>query len=177
MQLLLENIGQLVQVEEYPAPWVSGKNMAQCRIIPDAFLLIRDEVIADFGPMKEMGRILLNDNTLVEMDCSGRLVLPAWCDSHTHIVYAGSREMEFVGRIKGLTYRQIADAGGGILNSAALLHETSEEDLYRQAVPRVKEMIRHGTGAMEIKSGYGLKTEDELKMMRVIRRLKQCIPV
>ncbi|HNZ68521.1 MAG: imidazolonepropionase [Prolixibacteraceae bacterium] len=177
MQLLLENIGQLVQVEEYPAPWVSGKNMAQCRIIPDAFLLIRDEVIADFGPMKEMGRILLNDNTLVEMDCSGRLVLPAWCDSHTHIVYAGSREMEFVGRIKGLTYRQIADAGGGILNSAALLHETSEEDLYRQAVPRVKEMIRHGTGAMEIKSGYGLNTEDELKMLRVIRRLQQSLPV
>ncbi len=177
MQLLLENIRELVLVEAHPARWVAGKKMAECHSIPDAFLLIRDEVIADFGPMREMGRIHLHDNTLVEVDCSGRLVFPSWCDSHTHIVYTGSREKEFFGRIIGASYQEIADAGGGILNSAALLHETSDEDLFQQALPRVQEMIRFGTGAIEIKSGYGLNPEDELKMLRVIRRLRQSMPV
>ncbi len=177
MQLLLENIRELVQVEEHPARWVAGKKMALCHTIPDAFLLIRDEVIADFGPMQEMGRIRLNDNTLVEVDCTGRLVIPSWCDSHTHVVYAGSRETEFVGRIKGLSYQEIASQGGGILNSAELLHRTSEEDLVMQALPRIREMIRFGTGAIEIKSGYGLNPEDELKMLRVIRRLRGLVPV
>ncbi len=177
MQLLLENIRQLVQVEEYPAPWVAGTHMARCQIIPDAFLLICDEVIADFGPMSDMGSIRLNDNALVEIDCAGRLVFPSWCDAHTHIVYAGSREAEFVGRTLGLSYQQIAEAGGGILNSAKLLHNTPEDELFQQAVPRLKEMIRFGTGALEIKSGYGLNPGDELKMLRVIRRLRQTFPV
>lgn len=177
MQLLLENIGELVQVEEHPKPMVAGNAMAHCHSLADAYLLIRDEAIAGFGPMREMGKIHLDDNTLVEIDCAGRLVFPAWCDSHTHLVYAGSREKEFTGRIKGHTYQQIADAGGGILNSAALLHETSEEELFQQAVPRMREIIRFGTGAIEIKSGYGLNPEDELKMLRVIRRLRQAFPV
>jgi imidazolonepropionase len=177
MQLLLENIGELVQVEEHPKSMVVGNAMAHCHSLADAYLLIRDEVIAGFGPMREMGKIHLDDNTLVEIDCSGRLVFPAWCDSHTHLVYAGSREKEFTGRIKGYTYRQIADAGGGILNSAALLRETSEEELFQQAAPRIREIIRFGTGAVEIKSGYGLNPEDELKMLRVIRRLRQAFPV
>lgn len=177
MQLLLENIGHLLQTEEHPLLWKAGKEMARMGTIRNAFLLIRDETIADFGPMNEMGRIRLDDHALVEVDCSGRLVLPCWCDSHTHVVYAGSREMEFVGRIMGLSYQQIADAGGGILNSAALLHETSEDELFTRTVQRVKEMIRYGTGALEIKSGYGLQLEDELKMLRVIRRLRQFLPV
>ncbi len=157
--------------------WVAGADMARIPTIRNAYLLIRGELIAGFGPMQELGSVALTDEPLTELDCSGRLVLPCWCDSHTHIVYAGSRETEFVGRIRGLSYQEIAVLGGGILNSAALLHNTSEEELYRQAVPRLEEMIRFGTGAVEIKSGYGLNKDDELKMLRVIRRLRQSLPV
>ncbi len=177
MQLLLENIRELVMTEERQVRWSAGARMARMNSIKNAFLLIRDEMIYDFGPMAEMARITPEADTLVEVDCTGRLVFPAWCDSHTHIVYAGSREMEFTGRIQGLTYQEIANRGGGILNSAKLLHETSEEELFHQSYRRVQEMIRMGTGAMEIKSGYGLNTADELKMLRVIRRLRQASPV
>lgn len=177
MQLLLENIRELVMTEERQVRWSAGARMARMNSIRNAFLLIRDEMIYDFGPMAEMARITPEADTLVEVDCTGRLVFPAWCDSHTHIVYAGSREMEFTGRIQGLTYQEIANRGGGILNSAKLLHETSEEELFHQSYRRVQEMIRMGTGAMEIKSGYGLNTADELKMLRVIRRLRQASPV
>lgn len=163
--------------EERQVRWSAGARMARMNSIKNAFLLIRDEMICDFGPMAEMARITPEADTLVEVDCTGRLVFPAWCDSHTHIVYAGSREMEFTGRIQGLTYQEIANRGGGILNSAKLLHETSEEELFHQSYRRVQEMIRMGTGAMEIKSGYGLNTADELKMLRVIRRLRQASPV
>lgn len=163
--------------EERQVRWSAGARMARMNSIKNAFLLIRDEMIYDFGPMAEMARITPEADTLVEVDCTGRLVFPAWCDSHTHIVYAGSREMEFSGRIQGLTYQEIANRGGGILNSAKLLHETSEEELFHQSYRRVQEMIRMGTGAMEIKSGYGLNTADELKMLRVIRRLRQASPV
>lgn len=163
--------------EERQVRWSAGARMARMNSIKNAFLLIRDEMIYDFGPMAEMARITPEADTLVEVDCTGRLVFPAWCDSHTHIVYAGSREMEFTGRIQGLTYQEIANRGGGILNSAKLLHETSEEELFHQSYRRVQEMIRMGTGAMEIKSGYGLNTADELKMLRVIRRLRQASPV
>jgi imidazolonepropionase len=177
MKLLLQNIRKLVQVEENPAEWVKGKDMSVLNSIDDAFLLIADEVIEDFGPMKKMGLINLDDDFLMEIDCRDRLVFPAWCDSHTHIVYAGSREKEFVGRIKGLTYQQIASQGGGILNSAKLLHETPAEVLFEQASHRIQEIMRHGTGAIEIKSGYGLNTEDELKMLRVIQWLRQTTPL
>ena len=177
MQLLLENIREMVMTEERQVRWSAGARMARMNSIKNAFLLIRDEMIYDFGPMAEMARITPEADTLVEVDCTGRLVFPAWCDSHTHIVYAGSREMEFTGRIQGLTYQEIANRGGGILNSAKLLHETSEEELFHQSYRRVQEMIRMGTGAMEIKSGYGLNTADELKMLRVIRRLRQASPV
>lgn len=177
MKLLLQNIRKLVQVEKNPAEWVKGKDMSVLNSIDDAFLLIADEVIEDFGPMKKMGLINLDDDFLMEIDCRDRLVFPAWCDSHTHIVYAGSREKEFVGRIKGLTYQQIVSQGGGILNSAKLLHETSAEVLYEQASQRIQEVMRHGTGAIEIKSGYGLNAEDELKMLRVIQWLRQTTPL
>ena len=177
MRLLLQNIRELVQVEDVPAEWVKGKDMARLKTIRDAFLLIGDETILDFGTMREMERISIGDETLLEIDCKGRLVFPAWCDSHTHLVYAGSRESEFVGRIRGLSYQEIACHGGGILNSARLLHETPAEILYEQASARIQEVIGMGTGAIEIKSGYGLNTEDELKMLRVIQWLRQTTPV
>jgi len=177
MKLLLENIRELVQTVENPAPWVAGKKMTDLNTIRNAYLLISNETIEDFGPMEEMGKIEIGDNNLMEMDCSGRLVFPTWCDSHTHLVYAGSREKEFTGRIRGLTYAEIARAGGGILHSAKLLHSTSEEELYQQSLPRVLEVMRLGTGALEVKSGYGLNPEDELKMLRVIRRLRMSTPL
>lgn len=177
MKVLLQNIRKLVQTESNPVEWVAGRDMAKLPEISDAFLLINNEWIEDFGPMSEMGRINLNDDLVTEIDCKGRHVLPAWCDSHSHIVYAGSREKEFVGRIRGLSYQEIAYQGGGILNSAKLLRETPAEVLFEQASHRVQEVMRHGTGALEIKSGYGLTVEDELKMLRVIQWLRQTTPV
>jgi len=177
MKLLLENIRELVQVEKKPVKWVAGKKMDEIKIISNAFLLIQNEIIGDYGPMSEMGRVNANDDILIEIDCSGRLVFPAWCDSHTHLVYAGTREKEFIGKIRGLTYSEIAQMGGGILNSAKTLHHTPEEELYRQALHRINEVIHTGTGAIEIKSGYGLNPADELKMLRVIRKLKMTTPV
>lgn len=177
MKILLENIEELILVEDYPVEKVSGTQMAGLKILKNAFLLLQDEIILDFGSMTEMCRMEADDHLLLEMDCSGRLVFPAWCDSHTHIVYAGSREKEFVGHIKGLSYSEIASQGGGILNSAALLHETPEDELYEQAFDRIHEIMQYGTGAVEIKSGYGLNTADELKMLRVIERLRRNTPV
>jgi len=175
--LLLQNIRELVQTEEVPQELVAGKKMSKVGTVPNAFLLIHDELIEDFGPMRELNRISVDDDILMEIDCSGRLVYPAWCDPHTHLVYAGSREKEFVGRIKGQTYEQIAQNGGGILNSARLLHETPAEELYEQSVKRIFEIMRQGTGAIEIKSGYGLTTEDELKMLQVIQWIRQTTPL
>lgn len=177
MRLLLQNIRELVQTEEVPQELVAGKKMSKVGTVPNAFLLIHDELIEDFGPMRELNRISVDDDILMEIDCSGRLVYPAWCDPHTHLVYVGSREKEFVGRIKGQTYEQIAQNGGGILNSARLLHETPAEELYEQSVKRIFEIMRQGTGAIEIKSGYGLTTEDELKMLQVIQWIRQTTPL
>src|SRR5690606_7967863 len=135
-------------------------------------LLVEDDRIADFGPMHELDIKIPIRPKLVE-DLSGRLVLPSWCDSHTHIVFAGSREREFVDKIRGLSYAEIAASGGGILNSARMLAETPEEELFRQSYERLKQVQKLGTGAIEIKSGYGLTLESELKMLRVIKRLKE----
>ncbi|QIA07622.1 imidazolonepropionase [Draconibacterium halophilum] len=177
MKLLLENIKELVQVEDQPVPFRAGKEMAKVNTIKDAFLIIRDEVIEEFGPMEELKDKYIDDDLLIEIDCTNRLVYPSFCDSHTHLVYAAPREKEYVDRIKGLSYEEIARKGGGILNSAKLLHETSEDELYESAMDRVWEIVKMGTGAVEIKSGYGLNTEDELKMLRVIRRIKQTAPI
>ncbi len=144
--------------------------MSQIGILPDAFLLIDNDRIEAFGSMAEMPAA---DNYI---DAEQGYVLPSFCDSHTHIVYAGSRDGEFIDKINGLSYEDIAQRGGGILNSADLLHNTSEDELYRQSMERVNEMIGKGTGAIEIKSGYGLRTDDELKMLRVIRRIRQNSP-
>lgn len=142
--------------------------------IDDAWLLVEDGRFAAFGAVAD-GMPPLDDSVEV-IDAEGGMVLPSWCDSHTHIVFAGSREQEFVDKINGLSYEEIARRGGGILNSADLLHRTSEDELFRQAMQRLDEVIRKGTGCIEIKSGYGLSLEDELKMLRVIKRMKEASP-
>jgi len=173
MITLLTNIEELLQVREENITKVSGAEMAILPTIKNAYLVIKDDLISDFGSMDNMPDIKA-DKTI---DASGKIVLPSWCDSHTHIVYAGNREQEFVDRINGLTYEEIANRGGGILNSAQKLNETSEDELYQQSEERLKEVIQLGTGAVEIKSGYGLTVEGELKMLRVIKRLANNYPI
>lgn len=177
MKLLLENIKELVQIQENPVALKAGKDMAKINTIKNAFLIIRDELIEEFGSMDELKDKYLDDDLVIEIDCSNRLVYPSFCDSHTHLVYPSAREKEFVDRIKGLSYEEIAKRGGGILNSAKRLHEMSAEELYTDAMHRVVEIMKMGTGAVEIKSGYGLNTEDELKMLRVISWIKETAPI
>ena len=169
MRILLTNINQLLQVRTSPIEKVSGTDMANLPLLENAYLLIENDLIADFGLMDEIPEINFDQ----KINCEGRVVLPSWCDSHTHIVYAGSREKEFVDRINGLSYEEIANRGGGILNSAKKLNETSEDEIFNQSKKRLEEVISLGTGAIEIKSGYGLSVEGELKMLRVIKRLKE----
>jgi imidazolonepropionase len=178
MRLILQNIKELVQVDPQNRLWVAGKSMAEVQTIKNAFLIVQDELIENFGPMEKLDQSEFEaDDLMMEIDCSGKMVFPSYCDSHTHLVFASTREQEFVDRIKGLTYEEIARRGGGILNSAHRLQEMSEDDLYSQALTRLEEIASQGTGAVEIKSGYGLTTESELKMLRVIRRLKQNSPL
>ncbi len=174
MRLLIQNIKELIGIEENPRLKVSGSEMKELQTISNAWLLIEDDKIADFGSMETLSKNISANQTL---DAAGKMVFPSFCDSHTHLVYAGSREKEYIDKIKGLSYEEIAKRGGGILNSAKRLAEASEEDLYESAAERIREMITYGTGAIEIKSGYGLSTETELKMLRVIRRLKETMPV
>ena len=172
MKTLIKNIGQIAGIVEEDVLRKEGAAMSETGMLDNAWLLIDNEQIADFGPMD----IIPSEDECEVIDAEGGMVLPAFCDSHTHIVFAGTREQEFLDKIKGLSYAEIAAHGGGILNSADLLHRTSEEELYRQAMSRVNEMISKGTGAIEIKSGYGLTTEDELKILRVIRRIRETSP-
>lgn len=169
---LITNIKSLVQVEDTAREAVCGKDMAEVKTIENAYLLIEDDKIADFGTMDT-----LSENADLTIDAKQRFVLPSFCDSHTHLVYAGSREIEYIDKIRGLSYEEIAKRGGGILNSAKRLQEASEDELFEDAMQRVEEIISFGTGAVEIKSGYGLTTEAELKMLRVIRRLKEASPL
>lgn len=175
MSLLIKNIKYLVQTEISPVAFRYGENMKTIHNIENAFLLTDGEKIAEFGSMDELSSEKMSQivKEAQVIDATGKLVFPAFCDSHTHLVYAGSREIEYIDKIKGLSYEEIAKRGGGILNSAKLLHQTSEDELYEQALRRIQDIISMGTGAVEIKSGYGLSTEDELKMLRVIRRLKE----
>lgn len=172
MKTLIKNIGQIAGIVEEGILRKEGAAMSETGTLDRAWLLIDNERIADFGPMDA----LPSEEGCGVIDADGGMVLPAFCDSHTHIVFAGTREQEFLDKIEGLSYAEIAAHGGGILNSADLLHRTSEEELYRQAMSRVNEMISKGTGAIEIKSGYGLTTEDELKILRVIRRIRETSP-
>ncbi len=176
--LLISNIKSLVQVEDSPRLKVCGKDMSEIRTIDDAWLYIEDEKILDFGTMHELRKGKDGyEQADTKIDAGGKMVFPSFCDSHTHIVYAGSRETEFADKIKGLSYEEIAKRGGGILNSAKRIHDTSENELYEQSFRRIEEIITLGTGAVEIKSGYGLNLEDELKMLRVIRRIRETSPL
>ncbi len=173
MTILITNIKELIQVEDFPKQMVVGKQMKELPTIKNAFLLIENNLIKDFGLMANLPKIKANST----INASGKMVLPTWCDSHSHLVFAGNREQEFVDRINGLTYEEIANNGGGILNSAKKLQNTSEDDLYKQSALRVKEIMKMGTGAVEIKSGYGLTLEAELKMLRVIKKLNEKFPI
>ncbi len=172
MSILIKNIKQLIQVEDESVRWVAGSEMSKLPLLNDAFLLLDKDEIVDFGLMKDC-----KYSADMEIDAAGKLVFPSYCDSHTHLVYAGSREIEYIDKIKGLSYEEIAKRGGGILNSSKLLHETSEDELFEQSFKRIQEIIRLGTGAVEIKSGYGLNPQDEIKMLRVIRRLQEASPI
>ena len=169
MKTLFKNIKELIQIRDPEIKKVDGLEMKELPSIKDAWLLIEDDKIVDFGSMESFPE----NNTAKIIDASGKLILPAWCDSHTHIVYAGNRELEFADRINGLSYEEIANRGGGILNSAKTLQETPEDEVYLQSAARLEEVMKLGTGAVEIKSGYGLTEEGELKMLRVIKKLQQ----
>ena len=175
--MLIVNIKELVGIEEQGRLLKRGKEMAETGRIKDAFLYIKGKKIEDYGPMdSEVCRKYLAENHRIH-DVKGSVVMPAFCDSHTHLVYANSRELEFVDKIRGLSYEEIAKRGGGILNSAKATAAASEDELYDMAQQRLDEVMRMGTGAIEIKSGYGLTTESELKLLRVIRRLKENSPL
>ena len=176
MKVIIKNIAELVQVEENIQEKVSGAAMKNLGTLKDAFLCMEDGIITDFGTMDNWNGIENWNNTEV-VDAEGGMVFPSWVDSHSHLVFGGTREGEFVDRINGLTYEEIANRGGGILNSAAKLAEASEDELFESASTRLIELIKMGTGALEIKSGYGLSTESELKMLRVVKRLKENFPI
>lgn len=178
MKTLIRNIGQIAGIVEAGVMRKEGVSMSETGTLENAWLLIEDDKIACFGPMSDCPDLSQESgqDSFDVIDADGGFVLPAFCDSHTHIVFAGTREQEFLDKIKGLSYAEIAAHGGGILNSADLLHNTSEDELYRQAMERVNEMIAKGTGAIEIKSGYGLTTQDELKILRVIKRIRENSP-
>ncbi len=175
MTTLITNIAQLISTREQ-SHVLRGKELAELPLIENAFVLIEDGVIAEYGNMYELDLKLpgLPKNII---DAAGQFVLPAWCDSHTHIVFAGARENEFVDKIKGLSYAEIAARGGGILNSARQINEISEDALFNEAWKRLEAVSKLGTGAIEIKSGYGLSVAGELKMLRVIKRLKEKSPL
>lgn len=173
MKVLLINIQELLQVRDQPPQKLRGAEMQHLPILRNAWLLLNKGLIEDYGTMEQppkgtFSRII---------DCTGRIVMPTWCDSHTHLVYAGNREQEFIDRIKGLSYQEIAKRGGGILNSAQKLQQTTEKSLFEQSFKRLEEVVDMGTGAIEIKSGYGLTVESELKMLRVARKLAKKYPV
>ncbi len=173
MTTLIINIKELIQVRETQIEKVSGKDMNVLPTIKNAYLLIDNDVIAGFGLMKNLPKT----NPEKTIDATGKMVLPTWCDSHTHIVFAGNREQEFIDRINGMTYEEIANRGGGILNSAKKLQEAFEDDLYQQSAKRLEEIMHLGTGAVEIKSGYGLTLDSELKMLRVVKKLNKNYPI
>jgi imidazolonepropionase len=176
MSILIKNIKTLVQTEEKPVLLRAGQAMQKITNIDDAWLYLEGEKIHSFGKMDSLDLKRVKPNSTV-IDATGRMVFPSFCDSHTHLVYAGSREIEYIDKIKGLSYEEIAKRGGGIINSAKRLHDSSEEELFDAAMERLETIAAYGTGAVEIKSGYGLSVEDELKMLRVIRKLKEKSPL
>ncbi len=174
MRLLVTNIATLV-CDRLARPRLQGREMGELETLDDAYLMADDGEVSEFGLMADLPTEGIRAD--VTIDAKGGMVLPSWCDPHTHIVYAGSREGEFVDKIRGLSYAEIARRGGGILNSADLLHSLTEDELYEQSMVRALEIMGKGTGCVEIKSGYGLNTADELKMLRVIRRIRESVPM
>lgn len=174
MRLLIKNIGQIVGIDNFNRRRIAGSDMDHTETLANAWIATNDERIDSFGVMDRIPDQSAFDEVI---DARGGVLMPSFCDSHTHIVYAGSREQEFLDKIHGLSYEEIARRGGGILNSADRLHSATEDELFEQAMERVREIIRMGTGAVEIKSGYGLSTEDELKMLRVIARIRASVPL
>lgn len=190
MKILIHNIGMLCGILPSSVRRLEGEGMSQVECIGNAWLEITDGIISGYGGVSAEGDLAVGPGSTPGgrgsrpgpdadevIDAEGGYVMPTFCDSHTHIVYAGSRDGEFRDKIAGLSYEEIAARGGGILNSADLLHNTSEDELFRQSLARVHEIMAKGTGAVEIKSGYGLRTEDELKMLRVIRRIRESVPI
>jgi imidazolonepropionase len=177
MKILIKNIKELIAIDEDSRLKLSGSEMKELNTLKNAYLITEGEWIASFGLMENLENDSHNSDITEIIDATGKMLFPSFVDSHTHLVYAGSREIEYGDKIRGLSYEEIAKRGGGILNSAQLLHDTSEDDLYNQALVRINDIIAMGTGAVEIKSGYGLSLEDELKMLRVIRRLKENTPI
>ena len=173
MRTLVDNIGCIFGIERQGRLRLCGEEMGSLETLEDAWLLVEDGRIAAFGSASEG----MPEDVDRRVDAGGGMLFPSFCDSHTHLVYAGSREQEFLDKINGLSYEEIARRGGGILNSADRLHATSEDELYAAAMERVREIAAMGTGCVEIKSGYGLSTEDELKMLRVIRRIRESVPL
>lgn len=169
MKTIFTNIKQLLQTRENFIEKLSGEEMKTLPTIDNAYLMVENGKISDFGKMENLHETDADE----KIDATGKILMPTWVDSHTHLVYAGNREQEFVDRINGLSYEEIANKGGGILNSAKKLQETSEADLYEQSAKRLEEVMKLGTGAIEIKSGYGLTTEAEMKMLRVIKKLRE----
>lgn len=180
MRIFIKNIKKLINVRENTPSALSGEQLGVLPCIEDAYLITDGDSIIDFGEMSEIekGQLAAIEQSVDKViDATGRMVFPSYCDSHTHLVYAGSREMEFSDKLRGLSYQEIARKGGGILNSVALLHNTSEDSLLEQTLVRAKEIISMGTGAVEIKSGYGLSVEDEMKMLRVAKRVAENTPL
>lgn len=180
MRIFIKNIKKLINVRENTPSALSGEQLGVLPCIEDAYLITDGDSIIDFGEMSEVeeGQLAAIEQSVEKViDATGRMVFPSYCDSHTHLVYAGSREMEFSDKLRGLSYQEIARRGGGILNSVALLHNTSEDSLLEQTLVRAKEIISMGTGAVEIKSGYGLSVEDEMKMLRVAKRVAENTPL
>lgn len=180
MRIFIKNIKKLINVRENTPSALSGEQLGVLPCIEDAYLITDGDSIIDFGEMSEVEESQLaaiEQSVDKVIDATGRMVFPSYCDSHTHLVYAGSREMEFSDKLRGLSYQEIARRGGGILNSVALLHNTSEDSLLEQTLVRAKEIISMGTGAVEIKSGYGLSVEDEMKMLRVAKRVAENTPL
>ena len=174
-KILIKNIDKLFTVSNN-SNLKKGLDMKKLPFIENAWIIINDDLIFDFGHMNDWKGID-NWNEFEIIDAENGTVLPSWCDSHTHIVFSGSREQEFVDKINGLSYEEIAKKGGGILNSSMVIKNTTEEELYQQSMIRIDEVIKGGTGAIEIKSGYGLETEQEIKMLRVIKRIKETSPI
>ena len=178
MSLVITNIKELVQVEYQAVKSVKGKDMATVKTIENAYLHIKDGLISSFGKMEEMpGHFKSSNSTQKIIDATGRMVFPSFVDSHTHLVYPASREIEYIDKIKGLSYEEIAERGGGILNSAKKMQKISEVELIKSSMERLEEITKYGTGAVEIKSGYGLNFESEIKMLRVIKKLKELSPL